>query len=388
MSNTPTWLIVASILPFALVFTLSVVRRRRARGPGATAGEERLLFVGTSPLALALVNELELRSDPRWRVLGLVSAHASSEAADVGPWLGSATELPEIIAATEPTRIILARSARRRRIAEQVLLDARLSGIVVEDAADVLERMTGKMPIERLTPRSLLFSEGFNHSDLGPFDSTQRLARVFSAVTSAIGLVVSVPFLLLVALAIKLDSTGPVMFTQDRLGMGGRSFRLYKFRTMHEGSAGRRSEWVADNSHRITRVGRWLRRFRLDELPQLWNVLIGDMNLVGPRPHPSSNGPLFFARIPHYRLRASVRPGITGWAQIRYGYANGLDEETEKMRYDLYYIKHRTFGLDLRILVATLGLLLFDRQSHERVRHAPTAAPAWASRWPVHVSRG
>jgi lipopolysaccharide/colanic/teichoic acid biosynthesis glycosyltransferase len=180
---------------------------------------------------------------------------------------------------------------------------------------------------------------------------------------------------MVIAIAIRLDSPGPVFFSQARIGMGNRPFRLLKFRTMRE-SHGPRSEWVSDNADRITRVGRWLRRFRLDELPQLINVLKGDMNLVGPRPHPVSNADLFLAHIPHYRLRFTVRPGITGWAQVRYGYANGLAEETEKMRYDLYYIKHRSLALDLQILFETARLLVFDNRSHEQAR-VTTPSQSW-----------
>jgi lipopolysaccharide/colanic/teichoic acid biosynthesis glycosyltransferase len=166
----------------------------------------------------------------------------------------------------------------------------------------------------------------------------------------------------LIALAIRLDSPGPVLFVQDRVGLRGRHFRLLKFRTMLCGGP-TTSEWVRDNEDRITRVGRWLRKFRFDELPQFVNILRGDMNLVGPRPHPVSNFTLFAERIPYYMLRSSVRPGVTGWAQIRHGYANNLDEEIEKMRYDLYYIKHLSFWFDVRILVDTVKVVLFGWES-------------------------
>jgi lipopolysaccharide/colanic/teichoic acid biosynthesis glycosyltransferase len=229
-----------------------------------------------------------------------------------------------------------------------------------------------------MSGRSLILSDGFRHCDL-LCSGSSVLTHGVSVLVAFMGLVLLAPLLALIALAIRLDSPGTVFFRQDRLGTGGRPFPLLKFRTMHDLGA-RASEWVRDNGHRITRVGRWLRRFRLDELPQLVNVLRGEMNLVGPRPHPVSNGRLFMERIPHYRLRSVVRPGITGWAQIQYGYANGLEEETEKMRYDLFYIKHRSFALDLRILRATLRLVLWDSRSHEAVRHRPTRT-SWPRRW-------
>src|SRR5204863_2917348 len=139
--------------------------------------------------------------------------------------------------------------------------------------------------------------------------------------------------------AVKLDTRGPAFFVQARVGLHGRSFKLIKFRTMRP-AEGRTSEWARDNSARMTPLGKWLRKFRLDELPQFLNVLRGDLNLVGPRPHPVSNFEHFMEHIPFYAVRSVARPGVTGWAQIRYGYANDLVEETEKMRYDLYYIKH------------------------------------------------
>jgi lipopolysaccharide/colanic/teichoic acid biosynthesis glycosyltransferase len=171
-----------------------------------------------------------------------------------------------------------------------------------------------------------------------------------------VGLAVLAPLLAVIALAIKLDSDGPVLFVQERIGRGGRPFDLLKFRTMHPGE--QRSEWVQDNFDRITRVGKWLRHFRLDELPQLVNIMCGEMNLVGPRPHPACNQAAFLERIAYYGLRSTVRPGVTGWAQVRYGYANNIEEETEKMRYDLYYIKNRTLLLDLVILIRTVGIVL------------------------------
>jgi len=183
-----------------------------------------------------------------------------------------------------------------------------------------------------------------------------------------VGLVLTSPLLAAIAVSIKLDSTGPILFVQNRTGRGGRPFGLVKFRTMCNEPAPRRSEWVSDNTNRITRVGKWLRRFRLDELPQLVNVVKGEMNIVGPRPHPVSNYELFLRHIPYYEFRSLVRPGITGWAQVRYGYANDLEEETEKMRYDFYYIKHRSLLLDLRIVLETLGVLLFDRRSHQAAK--------------------
>ncbi len=179
-------------------------------------------------------------------------------------------------------------------------------------------------------------------------------------VVAAVGLVVTAPLMAAVAVIIKLDSDGPALFIQDRIGRLGRPFRLIKFRTMRVAS-GPHSEWVGQNQDRITRVGHWLRRFRLDELPQFINILRGDMNLVGPRPHPVANFALFREHIPYYSIRCSIRPGATGWAQIRYGYANSLDEEIEKMRYDLFYIKRMSPLFDLRIVFDSVKTVMLGR---------------------------
>jgi lipopolysaccharide/colanic/teichoic acid biosynthesis glycosyltransferase len=253
----------------------------------------------------------------------------------------------------------VALSERRARLPVRQLLEARVNGAIVEDGVDTYERLFGKIAIESLTPSNLIFSRDFKKSRLD-----LAAGRMTSLVVAFAALIVFAPLLGLIALAIKLDRTskGPLFFIQERLGLHGKRFRLVKFRTM-DVVDGPTSEWVHDNSDRITSVGRWLRKFRLDELPQFINVIRGDMNLVGPRPHPVSNVELFGEGIPYYSLRSAVRPGITGWAQTRLGYANNLEEETEKMRYDLYYIKHLSFWLDLRILFDTVKTVLFGQGS-------------------------
>jgi len=254
------------------------------------------------------------------------------------------------------------------------LLDARVNGSVVEDGVDTYERLSGKIAIESLTPSNLIFSRDFRKSRLD-----LAAGRVTSLVAAVVSLTVFAPLFGLIALAIKLQpkrDRGPLFFVQERLGLHGRRFKLVKFRTMRVVDHPR-SEWVHDNHDRITWIGKWLRKFRLDELPQFLNVIRGDMNLVGPRPHPLTNMGLFGEGIPYYSLRSAVRPGITGWAQIRLGYANNLEEETEKMRYDLYYIKHLSFWLDVRILFDTVKIVLFGQgsQSVEPLR-GPAAIEA------------
>jgi len=258
---------------------------------------------------------------------------------------------------------------RRGRLPMHDLLDARVRGVVVEDGVEFYERLTGKIAIEALTPSSLIASRDFRKSH---FDLV--FGHAVSVVFSLTALVLLAPLLAAIALAIRLDSPGPVLFVHDRIGFRGRRLKLLKFRTMRPAN-GPTSEWVRDNGHRITRVGKWLRKYRLDELPQLINVLRGELNVVGPRPHPVSNFALFSKEIPYYSLRAVVRPGLTGWAQVRQGYANSLEEETEKMRYDLYYIKHMSAWLDLRILSQTVRTVIAGQESPaaRQRRRAPLA---------------
>jgi exopolysaccharide biosynthesis polyprenyl glycosylphosphotransferase len=344
------------LLTLVIMWTLDVCRR---------GGGTRVLVIGTTPLARQIVATLTAGRG-RYRLAGIVAeGTAESQQLPLDPlYAGRLDRLGEAIDTTRPDRIVIALADRRGRLPMHVLVQARLHGITVVDGVRFFEELTGKVAIEALAPDYLVSASGFRQNDL---DAAVR--RSLSIVVSAVALVVLAPLLALIALAIKLDSHGPILFVQHRAGLAGRRFALLKFRTMHP--AWRTiSEWVGDNDGRITRIGRWLRRSRLDELPQLVNILRGDMNLVGPRPHPVCNVDLFRARIPYYSLRALVRPGLTGWAQVKQGYANGLDEEVEKMRYDLYYIKHMSAWLDLRILFDTVRVLFADHGSNVPARRS------------------
>jgi exopolysaccharide biosynthesis polyprenyl glycosylphosphotransferase len=337
----------------ASVFALRAVWYAAMRSRAFT---ERALIVGASPLTQQLIEEIEAQPHWRYTVVGVADdATGTGALPPQYPLMGPLSHLDKIIEEVRPDRVIVGLAERRGRLPVRQLLESRVRGTLVEDGVSVYERMTGKLAIESLTPSTLVFSSEFRKSRLD-----LAAGRLLSLLVSVAGLVVGAPVFAVIALAIKLDSAGPVFFIQERVGLYGRRFRLFKFRTMLPAS-GQTSEWERDNHDRITRVGHWLRKFRLDELPQFINVVRGEMNLVGPRPHPVSNFDLFIANIPYYSLRCLVRPGVTGWAQVRYGYANGLDEEIEKMRYDLFYIKHLSFELDLRILFETLKLVLFGR---------------------------
>jgi exopolysaccharide biosynthesis polyprenyl glycosylphosphotransferase len=334
----------------------------------------RVLILGSGPLATTLIEEIESAQPPRYTVAGTVDDQEPGPGTpDHNRWLGPCDALQEIINRVHPAFIVVALADRRDRLPLQTLLDARVRGVVVEDALDFSERLMGKLAIEAIRPSMLILAKGFrNHG------AADVLARVVSVAGAIVGLLMCAPLLIAIGIAVKLDSRGPMFFIQQRAGRNGRPFGLLKYRTMHPAKEAR-SEWVLDNIDRITRVGHYLRRFRLDELPQLVNVLRGDMNLVGPRPHPVTNQAVFMEKIAYYGLRSTVRPGVTGWAQIRYGYANNLAEETEKMRYDLYYIKNRSLWLDVRIMLMTVATVLFGKGASEvRRRRAPLRPPlAW-----------
>jgi exopolysaccharide biosynthesis polyprenyl glycosylphosphotransferase len=341
---------------------------------------EAVLVIGTGPLARRAIEAVEREGRGGYAIVGVVDDEMDAEDAFVPPdeRLGPLSCLDRIIATTFPDRIVVALEERRRRLPVRPLLDARLRGIMIEDGAAFYERLTGKIAIEALTPSSLIFSQDYRTPRLALF-----LGRALSVAVALVGLVVLAPAVALIALAIRLDSPGPIFFVQERVGRGGRRFMLVKFRTMHITETPH-SEWAADNADRITRIGYTLRRFRLDELPQFVNVLRGDMDLVGPRPHPVSNFSLFVTvmrnspecgeQIPYYSMRSMARPGITGWAQVRYRYANNLEEEIEKMRYDLYYVKHRSLWLDLRILADTVKTVLAGRESLDPTPAEPATA--------------
>jgi exopolysaccharide biosynthesis polyprenyl glycosylphosphotransferase len=210
--------------------------------------------------------------------------------------------------------------------------------------------------VDNLKPSWLVFSDGFRASRL-----TRVIKHTLDLVLSIVGLVVATPLMALSAVAIRIDSPGPVLYSQERVGEGGRVFTLYKFRSMRMGAENGIPVWANDRDDRVTRVGRFLRLSRLDELPQLWNVMRGDMSFVGPRPE----RPYFVRRlaeaIPFYQERHSVKPGVTGWAQVKYRYGATIEDAMEKLRYDLYYIKHMSILFDLTIVIDTVKVILVGK---------------------------
>jgi exopolysaccharide biosynthesis polyprenyl glycosylphosphotransferase len=254
-------------------------------------------------------------------------------------------------------RILVASGDRRGKLPVETLLVLKSQGVRIEDAADVYEEMTGKVPIESLRLGWLLFSPGFCVSRF-----LRSYKRMVSILISILGLLLTLALVPFVMLAIKLTSEGPVFYKQKRVGLNGKVFECYKFRTMRaDAEADSGPTWADDDDPRITHVGRFLRISRLDEIPQLWNVLRGDMSLVGPRPERPEFADWLRREIPHYQLRQCIRPGITGWAQIRFKYTSSVEDAKEKLRYDLFYVKNMSPGLDVLVFLQTIKVILLGR---------------------------
>jgi exopolysaccharide biosynthesis polyprenyl glycosylphosphotransferase len=232
-----------------------------------------------------------------------------------------------------------------------------LRNVRVEEAATLLEKVHGKIDVDELQPSWLIFGDGFRLNS-----SVLMMRRIVSLLFSSALLVLAAPFLPIIVLAIKLTSPGPVLYRQQRVGRRGKIFNCYKFRTMRaDAEADTGPTWAGDDDPRITPVGRFLRRTRLDEIPQLWNVLRGDMSFVGPRPERPEFVEWLGQEIEYYSLRHIIRPGITGWAQICYEYGSSVEQAKEKLTYDLYYIKHLSVAFDLYIIFQTVKIVLFGR---------------------------
>jgi sugar transferase (PEP-CTERM system associated) len=315
---------------------------------------QRVLLLGGGPLAAELAQQIRTRPDLALRLVGALGPPGAELAA---PRLGDYSAIVDVVRRHRPERIIIAMPDRRGRLPVADLLACRIRGVTIEEGTHAYERFTGRLAVESLTPSALIFGDGFGARRL-----PRATMRVLSVMIAGLTLVITAPLIAVIALAIRLESRGPVFFIQERVGLYGRRFPLIKFRTMREDGPGDDSVWGRDNESRVTRLGAVLRRYRLDELPQCLNILRGDMNLVGPRPEMAANVATFEAVIPFYGFRHEVRPGLTGWAQVKAGYSMSTEEVTRKLCYDLYYIKHMSPAFDLQILVDTIKFVLSGKR--------------------------
>jgi len=314
---------------------------------------ERVYVLGTGERAHRLVQGLRERPELGVDVVGWTGDVANTLTRE-----SMAAHLREIARDKTIHRVIVAMQDRRDAMPMQELLDLRLSGAVnIEEATSWLEKISGMIEVEHLYPSWIIFAKGFRFSS-----SFRIVRRSINFVVGLIGLLLAAPLIPFIALAIRLDTPGAVFYRQKRVGRGGRTFYCYKFRTMHEDAeADIGPTWADDDDPRITRVGRFLRTSRLDEIPQLWCVLKGDMAFVGPRPERPEFVEWLTNEIPYYGVRHLVRPGITGWAQVRYKYGNTVEDAKEKLQYDLFYIKNASIGLDVLIWFQTMKIVLLGR---------------------------
>jgi sugar transferase (PEP-CTERM system associated) len=324
------------------------------------APRERLLLVGTGPAAVGLARELfGRRQELGVEIVGFVDPDPSRVGAPViNPGvIGTIEDIPSIVRARGVDRVVVSLADARGKLPMDKLLEMKLDGVSFDHLASVYEELTGKIAVENLRPSWLIFSEGFRKSRL-----VRSAKRLMDLCVALAGLLIAGPIMAVVAVAVKATSPGPVVYRQERVGQHGRVFTVLKFRSMRaDAEAQTGAVWASKNDSRVTPIGRFLRRTRLDELPQLFNVLKGDMSFVGPRPERPEFVKQLTERIPFYGQRHIIRPGLTGWAQVRYTYGSSVEDALEKLQYDLFYIKNLSIPLDLFIVFSTIKTVILRR---------------------------
>jgi sugar transferase (PEP-CTERM system associated) len=347
---------VAAIAIIVLLFGWRMAFEWTSRRVGP---RERILLVGTNAAAVELARELYERHDLGVKIVGFIDPDpARVGAAVLNPGvIGTVEDIPAIVRARAVDRVVVSLSDARGKLPMEKLLEMKLEGVTFDHLTSVYEQYTGKIAVDNLRPSWLIFSDGFKKSRVHT-----ALKRTVDIVGAAVGLIVALPIMAAVAIAVRASSGGGVMYHQARVGLRGRVFTVHKFRSMRADAEQQTGAvWARPNDNRVTAVGRFLRRTRLDELPQLWNVLRGDMSIVGPRPERPEFVTTLTKQIPFYGQRHIVRPGLTGWAQVRYTYGASVEDAMEKLQYDLFYIKNRSIALDLFIAANTVKTVLMQR---------------------------
>ncbi|OLC74624.1 MAG: hypothetical protein AUH72_21495 [Acidobacteria bacterium 13_1_40CM_4_65_8] len=344
----------AALLAVALVigWRLAFVWMAKSLAP-----RKRLLIIGTSPTAISFARELEGRDELGVEIVGFVDPDASASGTSPARVIGSIEDIPAIVRARSVDRVVVSLADARGKLPMSTLLQMKLDGVTFDHLASVYEEYTGKIAVENLRPSWLIFADGFRKSR-----GHAIVKRVTDVCFAAAALIVLFPVLLLVALAVRLTSQGPILYHQRRVGQNGRLFYVHKFRSMlADAEATTGAVWAKKGDARITPLGRFMRRSRLDELPQLWNILCGHMSVVGPRPERPEFVGALRQQIPFYAQRHVVKPGLTGWAQVRYTYGASVEDAMEKLQYDLFYIKHMSIALDVLIMLATVKTVLLRK---------------------------
>src|SRR5215471_3079049 len=360
----PHWIIGRGVFVISVAFMIIFVVAWRAAFAWLTrrvSPRERLLLVGTNAPAVELARELfARRQELGVDIVGFVDPDPARIGAPViNPGVvGAIDDIPALISRLNVDRVVVSLSDARGKLPMDRLLDIRFSnGVTFDHLASVYEEYTGKIAVENLRPSWLIFSEGFRKTRL-----LMAAKRTLDIAFATVGLVIGFPVMLVVGALVKCTSRGPMLYHQTRVGLQGRHFTVHKFRTMCEDAERSTGPvWSTANDSRVTPIGRFLRRTRLDEIPQLWNVLVGEMSFVGPRPERPSFVAELTEKIPYYGQRHVLKPGVTGWAQIRYTYGASVEDAIEKLQYDLYYIKNLSISLDFVILLETLKTVIMRR---------------------------
>ncbi len=315
-----------------------------------------IIIIGTGKLATDIAIEVEGKSDSGYKILGFIGKEEPGFNPNKAPIFGVLEDLSDSLISEKVDRIVVAPDDRRGTIPVQTLIQCKMRGIVMDQGVAFYEQITGKILVERLDPSWIFFSEGFGFSRW-----KRSLKRMLDLSLSLPMLIASIPILLVSALIIKLESSGPVFYQQERIGEHSSTFKLIKLRSMCQDAEKNGAVWASVNDDRVTRFGAFMRKTRIDELPQLWNVLKGEMSLVGPRPE----RPIFVDKlikiIPYYDIRHATKPGVTGWAQVCYPYGASTEDALRKLEYDLYYLKNSTVPLDLFIIFKTVKTVLFGK---------------------------
>ena len=362
----PQLIIGRGVFALATVFIISLVTAWRVAFEWfSLRGEpnERLLIIGTSGAAVTLGRELyERRGELGVELVGFVDSDPAKVGTPVvNPGvIGTVHDIPAIVNERRVDRVVVSLADARGKLNMDELLDMKMNqGVRFDHMASVYEEYTGKIAVENLRPSWLIFSDGFRKTAM-----LLRLKRFSDIVFSLIGLTLALPLIGLTALLVRISSPGPILYSQRRVGKDNEVFTIHKFRSMRQDAEKMTGAvWSVENDPRVTPIGRLLRRTRLDELPQLWNVLRGDMSFVGPRPERPEFVSKLTEQIPYYEQRHVVRPGLTGWAQVRHRYGSTLEDALEKLQYDLFYIKHMSFPLDFYIVLETVKTVLVRRGS-------------------------
>jgi len=340
-----------SLLIWRLLYEMYLIR---------FAPRENILIVGTGEVARQVGEEVRKRQRLGFRLVGFIGSPAvksNPSMGGVGEVLGDPAQMDRIIAEHGVDRIVVAITERRGEYPVKEMLALRVGGAQVVEWPGFFEKLSGRIPIDSLAPSFFIFNEGFRKSRI-----LLWFRRVITAIVTAVALVILLPLFLVVGILIKLDSPGPVIYSQIRVGQNGKMIRIYKFRSMrNDAEQNGDAVWAVENDPRVTRIGHFLRKSRMDELPQLYNVLIGELDLVGPRPERPEFVEKLQSQIPYYTLRHTVKPGITGWAQVMFHYGSTIDESKEKLQYDLFYIKNMSLKLDLLILFQTMKIVILGR---------------------------